>query len=237
MEIISENTVTAVLNKRCEYFGDDPMIASRPNLFSAPFTPKPSKDFPSPYLSITFNEFNNLAKSYAYVIKNKYNIESYSRIGIIGEARPIHHLLLTYAVWYLKAMTVEISTGVGEEVVQEWMNECDVFITFYDSDLPCFPSIKGINYKEKAEWIWSWESGGTTKSMRMVNIESDILNVEVMSACKSGKKYEDLLDPDDVISIIGTSSSTQAIVKDGIRTSMHLFLLYLYFYIFLFFFF
>jgi len=220
LKIINENTVTGVLNKRCQYCGDDPMIVSRPNLFSAPFTPKPNKNFPSPYLSVSFSEFTNLAKSCAYVINKKYNIQPYSRVGIIGEARPIHHLLLTYAVWYLKGTTVEISTGVGEEVVQEWMKTTDVSITFYDSALPSFQSFKDIKYKEKSEWTWTWENEGSTKSMKMINIESDILNVEIMAAYKSKNKHEEIVDPEDIMSIIGTSSSTQAIVKDGMHTTM-----------------
>jgi acyl transferase domain-containing protein/long-subunit acyl-CoA synthetase (AMP-forming) len=226
-KILCENTVTSFLNKRCYYYGNDPMIVAKPNLFSLPFKPKPNKNFPKPYLSVTYSEFSNLAKSYAYVLKHKYNIPSHSRIGIIGEASPIHHLLLTYTVWYLRGTIVDISTGVGEEVVQAWMTTTDVILTLYDSGLPPFPSIQSINTNEELEWTWTWTSKignedeiNKTKSMTMVNIENDILNTEVLSAYKSGNFFEEELSPDDYVSIIGTSSSTQAVVKDGVYTKM-----------------
>jgi len=223
LDIISELTVTKVLNKRCYYYGDDPMIVAKPNLFSIPFRPKPNKNFPNPYLAVTFKEYSELAKSYAYVLRQKYNIQPHTRVGIMGDATPIH-LLLIYAVWYLKGTIVEISTGVGEEVVQAWMTTTDVFITFYNTALPSFPSIQNINTKEKEDWVWSWttNNNGTTetKSMLMVNMEGDILNAEILSANKSGYMYEDEYEEDDIVTIIGTSSTTQAIVKDGIYTTM-----------------
>eukprot|EP00833_Pecoramyces_ruminatium_P011843 jgi/Orpsp1_1/1185875/evm.model.c7180000095761.1 len=226
-KILNEKTVTSFFNKRCYYYGNDPMLVAKPNLFILPFKPKPNKNFPSPYLSVTYGEFADLAKAYAYVLKNKYHIPPFTRIGIIGEANPIHHILLTYAVWYLRGTIVDISTRVGEEVVQAWMTTTDVSLTLYDSGLPSFPSIQSINTKERSEWIWTWESKtlddkstSQLKSMIMVNIESNILNAEVLSAYKAGKLFEEELLPDDIVSIIGTSSSTQAIVKDGVYTTM-----------------
>ncbi|KAG4100698.1 ketoacyl-synt-domain-containing protein [Neocallimastix lanati (nom. inval.)] len=107
------------------------------------------------------------------------------------------------------------------------MTTTDVTLTFYDSGLPSFPSLQSINPMDKSDWVWSWSSKignendkNEIKTMTMVNLESDILNAEVLSAYKSENFFEEALSPDDYVSIIGTSSSTQAIVKDGVYTTM-----------------
>ncbi|ORX59870.1 hypothetical protein BCR36DRAFT_315942 [Piromyces finnis] len=203
---------------------DDIAIVSKENLLVKPFQGKPSPEYPAPWLTVTYGEFGDLIKACAYVLKKKYDLAPNSRVGIIANFTPLNHLLL-YALWYNRCAIVQIPTKLGNEVKQFWCRLLNLKMIFYDINFEPFDTEEDINMmKENDEWVWKWQLPLTENEKNLdagqegilaVNLFSETFRNEILEAKNQGKKFQRKGYEEDVIYIIGTSSSSQAIIKNG----------------------
>eukprot|EP00833_Pecoramyces_ruminatium_P011471 jgi/Orpsp1_1/1185503/evm.model.c7180000094097.1 len=199
------------------------MIVAKENILPKPFHGVPHEHFPSPWLTVSFSEFEALAKAMAYVINKRYHLEPQSRVAIIANSLPKNQLF-TIALWYLRVITVEITPKIGNDVKQCWMRMLDMNMGFYDCVFKPFYQ----DHKGEEEWTWPWIYPITPdenlvsgkEGIRMVDMDSESFMQEVLEAKEQGLFYERVGDNDDILTIGGTSSSAQAIIKNGQSSEM-----------------
>jgi len=206
------------MNIRFAASKDKPMIVAKENILPLPFNGVPHEHFPSPWLTISFGEFEALTKAMAYVINKRYHLKPQSRVAIIANSLPMNQLL-SMALWYLRIIIVEITPKIGNDVKQCWMRMLNMSMGFYDCVFKPFSQ----DHKGEEEWIWPWiypttpnehlESGNG--GILMVDTDSESFKQEILDAKNQGLTYELEGNYDDLINISGTSSSAQAIIKNG----------------------
>ena len=223
LKITYSNNLIEKMNYRFAASKNKPMIIAKENLLTKPFHGVPTKEFSYPWLSVSFSEFEALAKAMAYVINKRYHLEPQSRVAIIANSLPKNQLL-TIALWYLRVITVEITPKIGNDVKQCWMRMLDMSMGFYDCVFKPFYQ----DHQEEEEWTWPWIYPITPdenlvsgkEGIRMVNMDGEAFMQEVLDAKEQGLFYERVGDNDDLITIGGTSSSAQAIIKNGQSSEM-----------------
>lgn len=211
------------MNIRFAASKDKPMIVAKENILPLPFNGVPHEHFPSPWLTISFGEFEALTKAMAYVINKRYHLKPQSRVAIIANSLPMNQLL-SMALWYLRIIIVEITPKIGNDVKQCWMRMLNMSMGFYDCVFKPFSQ----DHKGEEEWIWPWiypttpnehlESGNG--GILMVDTDSESFKQEILDAKNQGLTYELEGNYDDLINISGTSSSAQAIIKNGQSSEM-----------------
>ncbi|KAL6594873.1 hypothetical protein U3516DRAFT_647398 [Neocallimastix sp. 'constans'] len=212
------------MNLRFKNDEDDIAIIAKENLLIKPFHGIPNSEYPSPWLTVNYREFGALIKACAYVLKKKYDLYPNSRVGIIANFTPINHMLI-YALWYNRCSVVQIPVKLGNEVKQFWTRILNLKMIFYDVNFTPFDDEESIRMmKEQDEWIWKWQHPLTENEMDLeagkegilaVNLYGENFRNEILEAKNQGKSFERKCYDTDVIYIIGTSSSSQAIIKNG----------------------
>ncbi|ORX45632.1 ketoacyl-synt-domain-containing protein [Piromyces finnis] len=218
IKISNAKSIIEKMNHRFAVSKDKPMIVAKENILTPPFKGIPNEKFPSPWLTVSFNEFEKLAKAMAYVINKRYHLEPQSRVAIIANSLPKNHLL-SIALWYLRVVTVEITPKIGNDVKQCWMRMLNMSMGFYDCVFKPFYQ----DHKNEEEWVWPWIYPPTSnenlvagnEGVLMVDMDSESFIQEVIEARDQGLTFEREGDWDDLLTIGGTSSSAQAIIKNG----------------------
>jgi len=206
------------MNYRFAASKDKPMIVAKENILPPPFKGVPNEKFPDPWLTVSFGEFEKLAKAMAYVIDKRYHLEPQTRVAIIANSLPKNQLL-SMALWFLRVVTVEITPKIGNDVKQCWMRMLNMSMGFYDCVFKPFYQ----DHKKEEEWTWPWIYPPTSnenlfagnEGILMVDMDSESFIQEVIEARDQGLAYERVGDWDDLLTIGGTSSSAQAIIKNG----------------------
>ncbi|OUM60726.1 hypothetical protein PIROE2DRAFT_62973 [Piromyces sp. E2] len=223
-KVYNLETIQEKLNTR---FNDDPRdnvaTVAKENLLTLPFKGKPHPDYPSPWLTVSMGEFGDLVKATAYVIKKRFDLAPLTRVGLIANATP-HYQLISYALWYNRCTVVIISPKLGNDVKQFWARLLDIKMMFYDANLHIYDKEIQAALDEGGEWIWPWEyplteeeqglSAGI-KGIPMFSVYQKDFCEEIYQSMLEGKSYQREGHKDDVVVIAGTSSSTQAIIKNG----------------------
>jgi len=160
----------------------------------------------------------------AYVIKKRYDFAPGTRVGIITGSLPLTQMLI-YALWMSRCIVVNIPPKLGNDVKQYWVKHCDVKMIFYDMNFrPTLDDEENNKLNEQAQWVWKWyqplteeDEGLCTgkEGIKMFYIYDEDFRNEILQTKLEGKGYERRGDKDDVLTVIGTSSSSQAIIKNG----------------------
>jgi len=216
------------MNIRFENDKDDIAIISKENLLVKPFKGQPHPDYPPQWLTVTYSDFWDLIKACAYVLKKKYDLYPNSRVGVIANFTPLNHLLI-YALWYNRCAVVQIPSKLGNEVKQFWCRLLNLKMIFYDINFKPFDDEENIRMmEENDEWVWKWQHPLTENEKNLdagqegilaVDLYSESFRDEILEAKNQGKSFQRKGYKEDVIYIIGTSSSSQAIIKNGQCTS------------------
>jgi len=226
-ETIKINDATNIIDKiNIRFSGrkDNIAIVAKENILPFPFKGIPSPKYPEPWLTVTYREFYGLIRATAYVLKKRYDLRVGDRIGVTGNSLPITQLFI-YALWTLRCTVVLIPPKLGNDVKQYWVRHNDIRMIFYDVNLRIHETEEENNkLNEQGEWTWPWvyplneEDAGLCageKGVPMCFMYHKGLCEEIYQTKLEGKGYCRKGDADDVINIIGTSSSSQAIIKNG----------------------
>ncbi|KAG4093875.1 hypothetical protein H8356DRAFT_1311429 [Neocallimastix lanati (nom. inval.)] len=202
---------------------DEPALVSKPNLWSLPFKPEPHPDYPSPWTCVSYKQFFRLVKACAYVLKKRFDLPPQSRVGVVANTLPLN-ILIIYALWYIRCTPVAVPPKLGNDVKQFWARMLDISMFIYDINVNIFDEEKQNQLNESGEWIWEWEyplredeynlSAGF-KGIPMFCMNNSEFLEEIYQCSLEGKTYARPGLKDDVVMVIGTSSSTQAIIKNG----------------------
>ncbi|ORX63831.1 hypothetical protein BCR32DRAFT_298303 [Anaeromyces robustus] len=220
---------TETIYEKVKYYYDikkdsnDPIFIAKPNLFGLPFKPEPHPDYPSPWLTVSYKQFYALLKALAYVLKKRFDLEPHSRVGIVSNASPMN-ILLIHALWLNRCCVIEMSPKLSNNVKQFWVRMLDMKMIFYDYTLSIFNEEKQNELNEKGEWIWEWEyplkedeydlSAGF-RGIPMFFMENVEFCEEIYQCSLEGKSFVRPGHKDDIVLMLGTSSSSQAIIKNG----------------------
>ncbi|ORY36775.1 ketoacyl-synt-domain-containing protein [Neocallimastix californiae] len=208
---------------------NEPAIIAKENLLPFPFKPEISSRYPENWKTIPFYQLFDLVKATAYVLKKRYDFAPGTRVGIIANTLPFTQLMI-YALWNLRCVVVTFPPRLGNDVKQYWVKHCDIKMIFYDVNFRLYDDYeKNEKLNKQGQWIWKWihplteEDEGLCagkEGVKMCFIYSDELCKEIYQAKAEGKAYQRKGDPDDVLLVMGTSSSSQAIIKNGQCTKM-----------------
>ncbi|OUM60720.1 hypothetical protein PIROE2DRAFT_13450 [Piromyces sp. E2] len=229
--LLKTKTVYERLEFRCKTNKNSkvPALVSKPNLFCSPFKPVPHPDYPSPWLTVSYDDFFKLVKACAYVIKRRFDLPPQSRIGVISNGLPIN-VLIIYALWYSRCTVVGIPPKLGNDVKQFWVKNLDVNMIFYESNsISFFEEEKQKELNKSNKWIWDWQyplqedeydlSAGY-KGIPMFCMNNEEFCEEIYQCSLEGKSYTCPGLETDAVQIVGTSSSSQAIIKNGQASKM-----------------
>jgi len=97
---------------------------------------------------------------------------------------------------------------------------------FYDVNFRIYDdNSKNEKLNQQGEWIWKWimplteeeedNLSAGRKDIKMFYIYDEVFRNEIYQAKIEGKSFERKGDNDDIIIVFGTSSSLQAIIKNG----------------------
>eukprot|EP00833_Pecoramyces_ruminatium_P013201 jgi/Orpsp1_1/1187233/evm.model.d7180000056253.1 len=223
LKIYETDTVQEMLDIRFDGSKDHIAIVAKENILGSPYKGIPHPDYPSQWLTVTFGEFGSLVRATAYVLKKKFDLAPYSRVGIVGNALP-HYQLICYALWYMRCTVIGIPPKLGNDVKQFWVRMLDIKMLFYDKNLIIYDEEKQQPLDEGGEWIWPWEYPLTDeeynlsagyKGIPMFSLYQKEFCEEIYQAKLEGKCFKRKGDKDDIVTIVGTSSSSQAIIKNG----------------------
>jgi len=226
--IYEAKTIQEKMDLRFDGPRDKVAIVAKENILPLPFKGVPHPDYPSPWLTVSFGEFGDLVKATAYVLKKRFDFAPHTRVGIVGNALP-HYQLLCYALWYNRCIIVGIPPKLGNDVKQFWVRMLDIKMLFYDKNLMIYDEEKQKPLDEGGEWIWPWEyplkedeydlSAGF-RGIPMFSFYQKEFCEEIYQCKLEGKSYKREGQEKDMITIVGTSSSSQAIIKNGQCSSM-----------------
>jgi len=82
---VKAKTIQEKLDIRFTFPKDNIATVTKEKLLPLPFHGVPHKDYPSPWLTVPFGEYGKLVKAAAYVIKKKFDLPPFSRVGLIGK--------------------------------------------------------------------------------------------------------------------------------------------------------
>ncbi|ORX61108.1 ketoacyl-synt-domain-containing protein [Piromyces finnis] len=220
----SDNIIDKINIRFSGVVKDKEAIIAKENILPIPFKGVPSPNFPEPWLTVSFEEFLSLIKALAYVLKKKYDFAPGTRVGIIANSLPMTQLMI-YALWMIRCIVVNIPPKLGNDVKQYWVKHCDVKMIFYDMNFrPSTNEEENKKLNKQSQWIWKWyhdlteEDEGLSagkEGVLMSYIYDEEFRNEILQTKLEGKGYERKGDKDDVLTVIGTSSSSQAIIKNG----------------------
>ncbi|ORX84593.1 hypothetical protein BCR32DRAFT_266215 [Anaeromyces robustus] len=223
-KVLKENNIIDRINRRFTLRGDNIAIVAKDNILPIPFKSVPHPDYPEPWVTVSFKEFHALIKAMAYVIKRRFDFAPGTRVGVIANSLPITHLLV-YTLWTLRCIVVFIPPKIGNDVKQYWVRHIDIKMIFYDINFRPFDD-DNINKElnEQCQWIWKWtyplteEDEGISAGKEGINMfyfyDEDFRN-EIYNIKLEGKGYYRKGCSEDVLTVVGTSSSSQAIIKNG----------------------
>jgi len=143
---------------------------------------------------------------------------------VTANSLPLTQLII-YSLWTLRCTVVLIPPKLGNDVKQYWVRHNDIKMIFYDINLRIHETDEENNkLNEQGEWIWPWvyplteQDAGLSageKGVPMSYMYHKNLCEEIYQAKLEGKAYCRKGDADDIVCIVGTSSSSQAIIKNG----------------------
>jgi len=177
-------------------------------------------------------------KATAYVIKKRFDLPPFSRVGLIANATP-HYQLICFALWYNRCTIVSISPKLGNNIKQYWARMLDMKMFFYDSSLIINDNETQTILDDGGEWIWPWEYPLTEeeqglcagpKGIPMFSIYQKDFCEEIYQSKLEGKTFKRQGQENDIILITGTSSSSQAIIKNGHFSSKFFFFFFFFFF-------
>jgi len=134
------------------------------------------------------------------------------------------YFIIFHALWYCRYTVVSIPPKLGNDVKQYWARMLDISMIIYDYYLKIYDEEKQKSLNDSGEWIWEWEyplkddeynlSAGY-KGIPMFSMNNKDFCEEIYQCALEGKTYARRGEKGDVVTIIGTSSSSQAIIKNG----------------------
>ncbi|OUM60729.1 hypothetical protein PIROE2DRAFT_13457, partial [Piromyces sp. E2] len=223
LKVLKAKTIQEKLDIRFNCSRDNIAIVAKKNLLPIPFQGEPHPEYPSPWLTVPFGEFGDLVKATAYVIKKKFDLPPFSRVGLIANATP-HYQLICFALWYNRCTIVSISPKLGNNIKQFWARMLDMRMFFYDKSLIVYDDDIQIPLDKRGEWIWPWEYPlkddeqnlcAGQQGIPMFSIYQKDFCKEIYQSKLEGKTFKRQGQESDIILITGTSSSSQAIIKNG----------------------
>ncbi|ORX78811.1 ketoacyl-synt-domain-containing protein [Anaeromyces robustus] len=212
------------INIRFSSRKDNVAIVAKENILLFPFKGVPSPEYPDPWLTVSFKEFHSLIKALAYVLKKRYDFRVGDRVGITANTLPMTQLYL-YALFFLRCVVVLIPPKLGNDVKQYWVRHNDIRMIFYDFSLRISDNDEeNQKLNDQGEWTWPWtyplteEDAGLSAGEEGIPMcfmyNKDLCN-EIYQTKLDGKEYYRKGDRNDVLMILGTSSTSQAIIKNG----------------------